>query len=310
MTASPSLPRPLRGIVVPLVTPLAAPDRLDPAALERLIEHVLAGGVQGIFVLGTTGEGPLLEEQVRREVITRTCRQVAGRAPVLVGVTDTVFGAALCLAGHAAGAGAAAVVSSAPYYLKPGQPELARFVEQLAARSPLPLFLYNMPTHTRVIFGPEVIRLGLDLPNVAGLKDSGGDMDYFAAAVEMARARPEWSVLVGPEHRTAEAVRLGGHGGVNGGANAAPRLFVEVYEAAAAGDERRLQAAQRRLLSFGRIYRAGLHESAVIKGLKCALACLGLCDETMTEPFGPLAEAERVQVRAVLEECGLLPRAT
>jgi dihydrodipicolinate synthase/N-acetylneuraminate lyase len=301
------LPRPLRGIVVPLVTPLSAPDRLDAPALERLVEHILAGGAHGVFVLGTTGEGPLVEEAIRREVVTRTCRQVAGRVPALVGVTDTVLGAALRLAGHAADAGADAVVCSAPYYLKPSQDELARFVERLAAGSPVPLFLYNMPTHTRVTFGPEVIRRSLELPNVAGLKDSGGDMDYFAAAVEIARARPGWSVLVGPEHRTAEAVRLGGHGGVNGGANAAPRLFVEVYDAAVGSDEARLNAAQRRLLSFGRIYQAGLEESAVIKGLKCALAWLGLCEERMTEPFVPLAEAERRQVRAVLEECGLLP---
>lgn len=300
------LPRPLRGIVVPLVTPLTAPDRLDEARLERLIEHVLAGGAHGLFVLGTTGEGPLLEEGIRREVVTRACRQAAGRAPVLVGITDTVFGAAVRLAQHAAGCGADAVVSSAPYYLKPGGPELCRFVQQLAARSPLPVFLYNMPTHTRVTFGPDVLRAGLDEPNVIGLKDSGGDLEYFRAARELTRARPDWSLFIGPEHLTAESVALGGDGGVNGGANAAPRLFVELYEAAAAGDEARTRAAQRRVLSFGRIYQAGLHESAVIKGLKCALSHLGLCAEVMTEPFGPLSDAERAQVRAVLSECGLL----
>src|SRR5262245_27883474 len=109
---------PLRGIVVPLITPLAAPDRLDAERLERLLEHVLAGGTHGVFVLGTTGEGPLLEEAIRREVVTRACRQAAGRAPVLVGITDTVFGTAVRLAEHAAACGAVAVVSSAPYYLK------------------------------------------------------------------------------------------------------------------------------------------------------------------------------------------------
>lgn len=301
------LPRPLRGIVVPLATPLSAPDRLDEAGLERLIEHTLAGGVHGLFVLGTTGEGPLLEEAIRREVVARACRQAAGRVPVLVGVTDTVFGAVIRLAQHAADCGAAAVVSSAPYYLKPGGPELCRFVRLLAARSPLPVFLYNMPTHTRVTFGPDAIQAGLDEPNVVGLKDSGGDLEYFRAAREQARARPDWSVLIGPEHLTAEAVALGGDGGVNGGANVAPRLFVDLYNAAAAGDESATRAAQRRVLSFGRIYQAGLHESAVIKGLKCALSHLGLCGEAMTEPFGPLGDAERARVRVVLEECGLLP---
>src|SRR5690242_1166346 len=81
------LPRPLRGIVPPLATPLRDRDRLDHAGLERLIEHVLAGGVHGLFLLGTTGEAPGLSHRLRCEAIERACAQVAGRVPVLVGVT-------------------------------------------------------------------------------------------------------------------------------------------------------------------------------------------------------------------------------
>src|SRR5512136_2166219 len=81
----------VRGIIPPLVTPLRERDTLDAAGLERLIEHVLSGGVHGLFILGTTGEGPSLSYRLRREVISRTCRQVANRVPVLVGITDTAF---------------------------------------------------------------------------------------------------------------------------------------------------------------------------------------------------------------------------
>src|SRR5580658_2115572 len=81
----------LRGIIPPIVTPLRARDELDVAGLERLVEHILAGGVHGLFVLGTTGEAPSLSYRLRRELIERTCRQVAGRVPVLVGITDTAF---------------------------------------------------------------------------------------------------------------------------------------------------------------------------------------------------------------------------
>ncbi len=97
---------------------------LDVPGLERLIEHVLRGGVQGLFILGTSGEAPSLSYRLRREFVQRVCRQVAGRVPVLVGITDTSLVEAVSLARHAAAAGAEAVVTSAPYYFPAGQNEL------------------------------------------------------------------------------------------------------------------------------------------------------------------------------------------
>ena len=107
-----------------MVTPLRGRDELDAAGLERLIEHIVSGGVSGLFILGTTGEGPSLSYRLRRELITLTCRQVHGRVPVLVGITDTAFVESVNLARHAADAGADALVLAPPYYLPPGQPEL------------------------------------------------------------------------------------------------------------------------------------------------------------------------------------------
>ena len=93
-----------------MVTPLRGRDELDLPGLERLIEHILKGGVSGLFILGTTGEGPSLSYHLRRELIQRTCRQVQGRVPVLVGITDTAFVESLDLARHAAAAGADALI--------------------------------------------------------------------------------------------------------------------------------------------------------------------------------------------------------
>src|SRR5438067_11401603 len=111
----------LQGIIPPLITPLKGWDELDLAGLERLVEHVIAGGVQGVFILGTTGEGPGLSYRLRRELIERVCRQARERVPILVGITDTSYVEALGLACHAAYCGAQAVVASAPYYMPPGQ---------------------------------------------------------------------------------------------------------------------------------------------------------------------------------------------
>src|SRR5438094_2542997 len=127
-----SLPRPLRGVIPPLATPLLDRDRLHHAGLERLIEHVLGGGVHGLFVLGTTGEAPGLSHRLRCELVERACAQVAGRVPVLVGITDTSFVESVELAEFAADAGAAAVVLAAPYYFPAAQPELADYTERIA----------------------------------------------------------------------------------------------------------------------------------------------------------------------------------
>src|SRR5690349_19541861 len=101
---------PLTGIIPPMATPLRSRDELDFAGLERLIERVLAGGVNGLFLLGTTGEGPSLSYRLRRELIDRACRQVQRRVPILVGITDTSFVESVALARHAADAGADATV--------------------------------------------------------------------------------------------------------------------------------------------------------------------------------------------------------
>src|SRR4029079_13658389 len=113
---SSSLPTPLRGIIPPMITPLLDRDTLDAAGLERLVEHLLAGGVHGLFILGTTGEARSLSYCRRHELVNRVCKQVDGRVPVLVGITDTSFVESVNLATHAALAGAASVVLSAPYY--------------------------------------------------------------------------------------------------------------------------------------------------------------------------------------------------
>lgn len=105
-----------RGIIPPVVTPLRSRDELDVAGLERLIEHILAGGVHGLFILGTTGEAPNLSYRLRRELIDQTCKFVRGRVPVLAGITDTAFVESVNLARHAATAGVQAVVASTPYY--------------------------------------------------------------------------------------------------------------------------------------------------------------------------------------------------
>lgn len=115
------LETPLRGIIPPMIAPLSSPDTLDVEGTERLTEHLIAGGVHGIFVLGSTGEGPSLSAEIQRQWIETTVAKAAGRVPILVGITDTCFADSLSLAKVAADLGADAVVASAPCYFNIGR---------------------------------------------------------------------------------------------------------------------------------------------------------------------------------------------
>jgi 4-hydroxy-tetrahydrodipicolinate synthase len=288
------------GIIPPLVTPLTGRDALDVAGLERLVEHVIAGGVSGIFILGTTGEGPSLSYRLRRELIERTCQLVRRRVRVLVGITDTAFVESVNVARWAAEAGADAVVLAPPYYLPEGQPELREYLDCLVPELPLPLFLYNMPALTKVQYELDTLRHAMENPRIIGLKDSSGNMTYFHRAVGLLKQRPDWSLLVGPEELLADAVFAGGHGGVSGGANIFPRLYVDLYEAARVGDIARARALHAQVMRVGELYGIGRHPSAIIKGIKCALSVLGICDDFMAEPFTRFREPERARVLALL----------
>jgi dihydrodipicolinate synthase/N-acetylneuraminate lyase len=143
----------------------------------------------------------------------------------------------------------------------------------------------------------------MDRPQVVGLKDSSMNMVYFREAVSLLKHRPDWSLLVGPEELLAEAIVAGGHGGVPGGANLFPRLYVELCAAARGGDvarSRQLQAQVMRISAS--LYRIGRYSSAVIKGIKCALGCLGVCDDFMAEPFHRFRKQERARVQEELSE--------
>ncbi len=284
-----------------MVTPLRGYDELDLPGLERLIEHILGAGVAGLFILGTTGEGPSLSYRLRRELVERSCRQVRGRVPVLVGISDCAFVESVSLARHAANAGADGLVLAPPFYFSEGQPELQEYLGHLVAELPLPLFLYNAPRNTKVQYDAGTLRRAMDLPKVVGLKDSSGDMGYFHQALDLLEHRPDWTLLIGPEELLREGVLAGGHGGVPGGANVFPRLYVELCEAARAGDVDRSAKLHTQVMAISNsLYRIGRHPSAIIKGIKCALACLGICDDFMAEPFHRFRAEERGRVERCL----------
>lgn len=299
--------RHLHGVVPPMVTPLTQDRRLDAEGLERLVAHILGGGVHGLFALGTTGEAPDLSYDVRRELVERTCALVSGRVPVLVGITDTILDEAVKMAFFARDCGASALVAAPPYYFAAGQPELLAYYRKLADALPLPLFLYNMPSQVKVMIEVKTVVELSHHPKIVGLKDSSGNIGYFNACLYALRDRPDFSVLMGPEEAMGEAVLMGASGGVAGGANIFPRLFVDLYDAATAMDVPRVRALQERVMrSSSLLYGVGHHNSSFVKGVKCALSLMGICSDTLAEPREPFNTEDREKIRSSLVTLGAL----
>ncbi len=296
----------LRGIVPPLVTPLLDNDTLDLEGLEKLIEHVIAGGVSGLFILGTTGEAQSLSYELRVEMIKQTTRLLKNRLPLLVGISDTSLKDSISLSQVAGEMGADALVSAPPYYYATGQPELAEFYESLIPQLELPIYLYNMPSHTKVAFAPSIIRRIAENEKVIGFKDSSSNGTYFQQVMYEMRDRKDFSIFVGPEEMMAEVVLMGADGGVNGGANMFPKLYVDLYNAAATqnmAEVKRLHAIVMQISAT--IYSVGSFGSSYLKGVKSGLSVLGICNDFLAAPYNKFDAAHKEKIRVAIENLPL-----
>lgn len=290
-----------RGIIPPLLTPLDSQGRLDRAGYTRVIDRIINARAAGIFALGTTGEAPSLAQSVQREAVKTACDAAAGRVPVLVGISNTSLEESLALARHARDCGVKAVVATPPYYFPMTQGDLAAYFLRLAEESPLPVFLYNMPACAHVAIEPQTVEACTRSANIIGVKDSSGDMAYFRRLLQFRSARPDWGFFVGPEHLLAEVVLAGGDGGVTGGANVVPELFVAQFHAADKKDSAEIARLQQRIEQLGRIYAVGDDFMAVARGAKCALSIMGVCGDTMAPPFHAYGEEQRTKIAKLLE---------
>lgn len=298
--------KPLSGIIPPMITPLKDPFSLDVKGLECLIEHIIAGGVHGLFILGTSGEGPSLSHKLRHELIEKVCNQVGTRVPILVGISDTSVRESIDMAEHAMKWGANAVVAAAPYYFTPNQDDLKSYFNILANHCPLPLFLYNMPSHTKVSFEPDTVKSLSEHENIIGLKDSSGDLIYLQKIKMLMEKSPEFSLLVGPEELLMQSIFSGAHGGVCGGANMFPKLYVDMYEAAMSRDFEKIESLQKQIMHISStIYSIKTYGSGYLQGLKNALSIMGICNEVLAAPHRSFGENEKKIIRDFLSSMDL-----
>ncbi|MEV0787271.1 dihydrodipicolinate synthase family protein [Streptomyces sp. NPDC050423] len=299
------------GVIPPVVTPLTADGELDRPSLERVVGHLLDGGVSGLFALGSSGETAYLTPGQQDQVIEVITAAAAGQVPVLVGAIETTTNRAIERANRAAELGADAVVVTAPFYTRTHDLEIDRHFRDVAAAVDLPLLAYDVPVCVHSKLDPELL-LPLAADGVlAGVKDSSGDDGSFRRLVIGARELPGFSVLTGHE-LVVDSMMLGGaDGSVPGLGNVDPHGYVRLHEAAVRGDWAAATAEQDRLVALFDIIRAARPgtASATAAGLgafKTALMLRGIiATNVMSPPMRPLDAAETATIAGCLDRAGL-----
>ena len=288
-----------------MVTPLISENELDEKGLEKLLEHLISGGVHGVFILGTTGEGTNLSYELRKQFIRKTCAIVNRRIPVMVGITDTSFTGSVEIADASKEAGADALVVSAPYYLPITQNEFVVYLENLVPHLKLPFLLYNMPGCTKLNMSLDTVKKAKKLGAI-GIKDSSGDLAKLYSFIEEFKDSPEFSVISGTELFIPETITFAGHGAIAGGANLFPRLFVDWYEATKDNNMEQVAILRDKVLQIEKkIYNVNTDPSRYIKSIKCALSVMGICNDYVALPFRKFNEQERKQIEKNLKETEL-----
>lgn len=293
----------IEGIVVPTITPFLRTGRLDQKGTETLTRHLVDGGVHGIFILGSTGETPSLTVQLRKDLIKTTCQFANKERPVIVGISDTCLDVSLELAQVAKAEGAAAVVALPPFFFHLDQEDLYQYYTQLAGQSALPLLLYNFPHMTKCHLEVATVRALANHPQIIGIKDSSGNGVYLQKLLEIKAEQPDFYVLTGPEEMLVQSILAGADGGVSGGANLFPQLYVGLFEAAKAKDWQKVHQIQPIVLEISRrIYGRGRKSYSYFQGLKAALGKLNICESYLAAPLlQPTSELE-AEIQMVIIE--------
>ncbi|HYB84460.1 MAG TPA: dihydrodipicolinate synthase family protein [archaeon] len=260
----------LHGIITALVTPFSANNDVDDAALEELVRFQVRSGVHGLFALGTTGMGPVMEPDERKRVAETVVRSADGKVPVIVQVGDANPAVAIDLARHAEEARADAVACLTPFYYQPGAESMIEHYTRLTRATSLPVLIYNIPRNTGNNVDAKLLHKLSRIPNVIGIKDSSRD---FSQLLDYLKAVPDgFTVINGTESYQFSAFCAGVKAGVSATANLVPELFVRMYEAYKSGDLKLGEDMQKRIHSLREATSnppiAPLLEALKIRGLK------------------------------------------
>lgn len=287
-----SLLQHLRGTGVALVTPFQSNFDIDYTALAKIIDFVIDGGVEYIVTMGTTGETPTLSKEEKKDIILFTYEKVAGRVPVVVGVGGNNTAELVKELSWFPLDKAIAVLSASPYYSKPSQEGLFQHYKALAAASPKPILLYNVPGRTgRNLSAATTIRLAREVKNIGGIKEASGDM---AQCMEILRDRPDGFLVVsGDDALALPQIACGMDGVISVAANSFPRAFTGMVRLALKSDLKEAKALNDRLIAGYDLLFAENNPA----GVKAAMYELQLIGNYLRLPVVPVSQGLQAKIR-------------
>ena len=291
----------LRGIIPPVITPFLADESLDLGTLRKHIDHMLAKGVDGIFVLGTTGEFYALDESEKQQVVAAAIEHCRGRSPVFVGTGAETTREVVRLTRMAEKEGADGVSVITPYFIKPNQAELIDHFRRVAESTSKPVVLYNNPaTCGGVSIEPETVARLAEVPNIVGIKDSSGDLQNTIELVKLAQS-DTFAVLNGRDTLILAALLFGAKGAIPATCNVAPDMCVGIYQSFVKGDVEAARKYQDRLAPVRLALTLGTGNGAI----KEAMALLGRPGGPNRAPIGALSAEKRQKLKEILSKAGV-----
>jgi 4-hydroxy-tetrahydrodipicolinate synthase len=293
------------GAVVPMVTPFTAEKLLDEAALVRLVDLLIAGGVEGIFVLGTTGEGAHVPRDLRRKIVELTAQSAKKRASVFAGLGDVRL-ADLGEANSFFRAGADAVVAHPPISEKVPVEKLCDWYDALLKKLEGPLLVYNMPSTTGVSIPLDVVEKLLCHPKLAGIKDSENNPQRHEELLKRLGGKKDFSVFIGVGALMEKGLKLGADGVVPSVGNLIPDVCHQLCIAAQKSDWKAVESFSTRMNAVAALYQKGRNLNESLAALKAAMACRGLCAPQVLPPLRKVSDAELEKIRGQMEQLHLL----
>ncbi len=283
------------GIIPALVTPLDADGKLMEQGLRDVIDHVIAGGVHGVFVLGSSGEIYGLSPEQKQRVVEVTVEHVAGRVPVYAGASEITTRDCVRTAAMVERVGQVAALSVlTPYFMTPTQSELIDHYTAIAASTSLPVILYTNPARTQVRLDLDTVLRLAEIDNVIGLKDSAGVLADTEAL--LARRPAGFAVLMGRDTLILDALAAGADGAISSTATVVPELVTGIYEAYLAGDHALAQARQQALAPLRELLDAATFPVVLKEGLRLRGVDAGWC----LAPAREFAEPYRTRLAEVV----------
>lgn len=287
----------LSGVIPPMVTPLNTQEKLDMDNAKKIVNHLINGGVDGIFLLGSSGEFTALTREVKRELLDTVIDAVEGEVPILAGVTEAGTKKTEEMLHIAVDSGVNYAVVTPPYYFPLDQKGILEHYRYLAKHSEIPIILYNIPATTGVNIERETIKKLAQEGSVQAVKDSTGDFIHFQQLINGLQDT-ECSVFQGHEALAATSLIVGADGIVPAYANVLPSLYTDLFGTIEAGEYNEgltLQEVVHRLIAtyeFGSVYGS----------IKAALSMKNLCEESVTRPLQKPTKGQKEKISKILRE--------